>query len=274
MAPGNKHRESRDARSVGASLLRIAVVGSAVIFMLWPYVLVAYQAVNDSVSFPAPFRGVTGRWFVTLWEYNPFRDALWTSLSVGISAAGLSLAVSTPAALAVARGPRALRSSAVAAIMSAPIIVPQIAIGLAILLAAATLGVPLGRTALIWGHAVLITPFVVRSMIPAAAQVPPALEHVGSTLGASRLVVLRSITMPLLRPGLIAASVVAFLLSFINLPVSLFLVSGGERTLPIEIFNYMTSRIDPLVAALSTALMVISVVGGLLALRVFRIRLF
>jgi putative spermidine/putrescine transport system permease protein len=78
----------------------------------------------------------------------------------------------------------------------------------------------------------------------------------------------------MIRAGAVSGSIVAFLLSLINLPVSLFLSSGAERTLPMEMFNYMTSRIDPLMASLSVTMMVMSAVLGFVMVKVLKVKLF
>lgn len=254
-------------------LARVVLLGTVLVFMLWPYTLVMYQAINDTVAFPTPFRGVTAQWFVRLAEYTPFREGLKTSLAVATSAAILALLIALPGALAIARGPRMLRSGWAEAAASTPMFVPQIAIGLALLQAVTTVGLRLGLTVLVIGHTLLVTPYAARSLVPAARLLPKSLEEVSATLGASRSRTLRTVTLPLLRNSLIAAAMVTFLLSFINLPVSLFLTSAGQKTLPVEVFNYMTSRIDPLVAALAAVFMVVSVAVGFFLLRVLRVRL-
>jgi len=113
---------------------------------------------------------------------------------------------------------------------------------------------------LILGHLVIAFPFVLRILITSLANLPPDLEDAARTLGASPSKVLSRVTLPLMTPALVASVSLAFLVSFDEVVISLFLVGQHLVTLPVQVFNYVNYRLDPQVAALSVVLVVISVV--------------
>jgi putative spermidine/putrescine transport system permease protein len=128
----------------------------------------------------------------------------------------------------------------------------MIAIGIAILQFFVWTGLPFNWVTLLVGHIVLVSAYPVRTLVASLTLSNPSLEEAASSLGASRWTVFRTVTLPQLTPGLISGFLFAFLISFDNYPISIFLVRSGLTTMPIEVFNYISQQLDPTPAAFST----------------------
>ena len=107
---------------------------------------------------------------------------------------------------------------------------------------------------LVIGHVVITFPYVVRTVSASLYQFDEALEEAARTLGANQVKTFFKITLPMIRPGLIAGAIFAFIVSFDNVPVSIFLVGVKSTTLPVVIFSYIEYGVDPTIAAISTIL--------------------
>lgn len=136
-----------------------------------------------------------------------------------------------------------------------PLSVPQIVKGVAIVLFLSSTGfyTLLGTPGLIMAHVILTLPFVVRMIAGAMFNVDKRLDLAARVLGANRLQRIRYILLPLIKPGLFSGMTFAFILSFNNIPLSVFLVRPGETTLPITVINHLEYSLDPVLAAVNVA---------------------
>lgn len=139
-------------------------------------------------------------------------------------------------------------------LFTAPLLLPSIVLGLAILLVFVRLELLGTFTGLVIAHLIVTTPYVIRIMITAFSTLPPSVEEAATMLGASPFTVFRRITLPLMMPGLVASAALSFLLSFDEVVISLFITGPRMTTLPVEIFNYVESRTDPMTASISVVL--------------------
>jgi len=137
---------------------------------------------------------------------------------------------------------------------TAPLLLPSSVLGLAILLVFGRLELLGTFTGLVIAHLIVTTPYVIRIMITAFSTLPPSVEEAATMLGASPFTVFRRITLPLMMPGLVASAALSFLLSFDEVVISLFITGPRMTTLPVEIFNYVESRTDPMTASISVVL--------------------
>ncbi|MCW3473209.1 ABC transporter permease [Limobrevibacterium gyesilva] len=226
-------------------------------FLLSPLLLVCLLSfsADDYLTFPPS--GWSLRWFGALVANGAMLQAARTSLLLASVVTLLALAAGLPAALAVARG---WVPGAVAALLSAPLLLPTLVLGLALLMALQPLALVATWPGLALAHIVVVLPFVVRIMTTALSALPAELEAAAATLGASPLRVFWRVTLPLAAPGAIAAATLAFLVSFDEVVISLFLVGPRLTTLSVALFRYTESRTDPLVAALAVALIAVTVV--------------
>ena len=242
------------------------------LFIAGPAAMIVVDSFNSATSFPSPFESVTLRWYLAIWAHDEFLRAMRISTIVALAAAAIATGLALPAAYALVR--HKLRGGNVlATLFVGPLLVPQIVLGLAMLQLLGIVGVDLGLGGLIAVHAVYVMPFTVRLVMTSLARFDFTLEDAARTLGAGRLATLRRVTLPLIRTGVIAGFTFAFILSFVNLPLSLFLTTPRTATLPIEMFAYMESRIDPLVAAIGALVLIAAVAFTVTLERVFRLRL-
>jgi len=240
-------------------LRRIALTtASGVCFavMLLPILFVGWLSFfrNEILSFPP--EGYTLRWFRAVWLEPQFAQGFITSIEVAIVAMLGGLALGIPASLALVRANLRLREAFNTLLLS-PLIVPNIVIGTALYLFFIDVEIatewPLtGSTAgLALGHVLITIPWTVRLIAANLVGVDRTIEEAAMNLGADRLRTLLKVTLPLIRPGVVAAALFSFVVSFGNLELSLFLVGPGATTLPIAILQYLEWKIDPTIAAVS-----------------------
>ncbi|MGL4438583.1 MAG: ABC transporter permease [Bosea sp. (in: a-proteobacteria)] len=243
----------------GRILGRVALYGTAYLtlgFILLPLIFVTWLAffAQEIPSFPP--EGYSLKWFGAIADNRNFVNGFVTSLQVAVAATLFGLAVGVPASLILARQ-SFFGSAAISQLLLLPIVVPGIVLGTSIYVfqieTEIATGLPvLGSLGgLIAGHALLVIPWTVRLVTASLAGLDRAAEEAAQSLGADQWVTFRRITLPAIRPGLVAAALFGFVTSFGNLEMSLFLVGPGRTTLPIAILQYLEWKIDPTVAAVS-----------------------
>lgn len=235
-------------------MLRLAVV-ALLAFMTLPTVVVIAVSFNPTAILSFPPAGFSWRWYVNVVTYPQFQRAAWNSLLVTAGAVALAMPIGTAAALALARG-RVRGRSLWATILLSPLVVPGVAAGLGFLILGAGLGLLRSRSVLIAAHVALVLPFVVRSVWVSASNLDPTLERAAASLGATPWRAFRRVTLPLLRPGLLAALLFAVIVSLNEFVVSLFISTRLTEILPVAMFTYVVNYTDPTIAALSTLFMV------------------
>lgn len=224
-------------------------------FLLAPMLLVILLSFSADNYLGFPPSGFSFRWFVALANNAPMLKAATTSVILAGTVTLVALAVGLPAAFAVARG---MAPPIVGTLLSVPLLLPTLVLGLGLLFALEPLRLVATWPGLVLAHLVVVLPFVVRIMSTALTALPVELEAAAATLGASPWRSFLRITLPLALPGVIASATLAFLVSFDEVVISLFLVGPRLTTLSVALFHYTESRTDPLVAAVAVALIVIS----------------
>lgn len=234
--------------------------------LLAPAVLVCAISFSagDFLNFPPP--GLSFRWYAALVSNAELMAALRNSAVLAAVVAVIALLAGGPAAYAIARLEFPGRS-AMAAFLAAPLLLPTLVLGLALLLALQPVKLAATWPGLVLAHAMVAIPFAVRIMTTAFGAVPKDLEEAAWTLGATPFQAALRVTLPLAAPGAIAAGALCFLVSFDETVISLFLVGPRLSTLPVEMFRYAENRTDPLVAALAMTLIVVALAVVLLVER-------
>jgi len=244
-----------DPRLVGrVALLAAAALGYAVI--LTPILFVCWLSFfsNEIVTFPP--QGYTLRWFAHIFDQNNFVSGFVTSLQVGVAAMIGGLVLGVPASLVLARrkfpGREALNT-----LLVLPLVVPGVVAGTAIYVfqieveIATELPLLGSRAGLVFAHIMITIPWTVRLLTASLAGFDRSVEEAALNLGATPLQAFFKVTLPVIKPGMVAAALFGFIISFGNLEMTLFLVAPGQTTLPIAILQYLQWRIDPTIAAVS-----------------------
>jgi putative spermidine/putrescine transport system permease protein len=242
------------------------------LFILGPMFFVPAASFNSETSFPAAFEGVTLRWYARIWDHKEFLSSAWTSTQIAIVSSAVAVLVAFLAAYAISRGNK--RENAwLSATLAAPLLVPQVVMSLGMLQLASVAGMGTGFWWLVAVHAVHNIPFALRLTMTGFARFDFALEDAATSLGAGRLTAWREVTIPVLQSSIVAGFTFCFIMSFVNLPISLFLADTATTTLPVVMYSYIESRIDPMLAAVSAILFVFACAITLVLDNVFRIRL-
>ncbi len=170
----------------------------------------------------------------------------------------IAVGVSVPAALAIARY-RFPGREAMTALFMSPLMIPHIVLGIAFLRFFTQIGIGGTFVGLVLAHIVIVLPFALRLTLASAIGLDRAVEHGAVSLGASEWVVLRRITLPLVLPGLASGWALAFINSFDEVTMTVFIAAPGTETLPVRMFLYIQDNIDPLVTSVSACVIAITV---------------
>jgi putative spermidine/putrescine transport system permease protein len=238
---------------------RWALNGAATVgllYILTPLIFVTWLAFfrQEIPSFPP--EGYSLRWFAAILDQPKFVNGFSLSFQIGVIATLIGLVLAVPAALCLSRFQFAFRAP-LASLLLMPLIVPGVVLGTAMYVfhvgLETTLDVDVLGTlyALVAGHVVIVVPWIVRLVTASLAGVDRTTEEAAQNLGANAWVTFWRITLPAIRPGIVAGALFGFVTSFGNLEMTLFLVGPGRTTLPIVILQYLEWKIDPTIAAVS-----------------------
>ena len=241
---------------MGRLLYRITIV-VLFLFLLAPVVLVLPMSFSADAFLVWPPSGFSTRWYIALARDTGLLQAARNSLVLALLVCLAALSLALPAALVLARG-AFWGQAAIVALLSAPLLLPTIVLALALLIVFVGYGLLGSWPGLILAHLLVALPYAVRVLMTAVASLPPAVEEAASSLGAAPWSVFRRVTLPLMMPGVAAATAIVFLVSFDEVVISLFVVGPQLTTLPVALFHYVESRTDPLVAAVSALLVVLT----------------
>lgn len=239
-----------------ASLLHRVFVGLMYFFMLSPLIFVVWMSffVDSIPHFPPS--GYTFKWYESAWQNASFMNGLILSLQVAVVAAVSGVLLGLAAALGIVKY-GFFGSKLANTLLLSPLLIPGIVAGIAIYLfymrAENALDTDIVGTfgGLVLAHICLTIPWTVRLVSTGMSGLDPSIEEAARNLGASSWTAFRRITLPMLRPSIVAASLFSFIVSFENLELSLALVGPGKTTLPIAIMQYLEFNLDPTIAAVS-----------------------
>ncbi len=233
-------------------VLRV-IVALVYCFILAPILIVLVVSFSSDTFIVFPPSGWSLRWYGALFANATLAESFRISLILAAVVMVLALACGMPAALLIARHEFPGRG-ALFAFFTMPLLLPTLVLALALLLAFSRYALVATLPGLVLAHLTVTLPFVIRIMTTAFANLPRDVEEAAATLGAPPLQVFRRVTLPLVIPGVIAAAALAFLLSFDETVISLFISGPRLQTLPVAIYHYVERRTDPAIAALSMLL--------------------
>ncbi len=235
---------------------------AAFTFMLVPVILVIWMAFFDKAFLSFPPDGYSLKWFVGLAAQRQLFEGLIYSLQIAALTTVCAVVLGVTAAMAISRArlrSRALLESA----FTLPLVVPSIIIGVALYIYLYSLGRSTGLTlvpttwAMVLAHTMITVPWTFRLAYASLAGIGVDLERASMDLGRSPLSTLWRVTLPLLRPAIIGGGIFAFVFSFTELEISLFLIGPRATTLPVAMMQYSEFKIDPTIAAMATVQIVL-----------------
>ena len=244
-----------------SSLLKPLLIGANVVvyaLLLLPlFVVVAISFTSGAgVDFPPP--GLSLRWFQYIANRPEFVTGTINSVVLAVIATVLALIMGIMASIAVVRY-RFPGKQVVEALFLAPLVVPSLIIGVSLLYFFSTVGFMDSFQRLVLAHLILTVPYTIRSVSATLYGLDPSYEEASRIMGADQLRTFRKVLLPLLRPGIVVACLFAFIISFDNFNLSIFLINANTVTLPVRILTYLQFQFDPSIAAISTVLLVFTV---------------
>ncbi len=234
-----------------------ALAGVMFVFLLAPLIIVVPISFSGDAYMMFPPTSWSTKWYFAVFSNGKMMAAFSTSILLGAVVTLISLAVALPAAMVLVRL-RPPGSEAMAAVFTAPLLLPTIVLGLAMLIVFSSYGLLATFRGLVMAHLVVTLPYALRVLSTTLSTLPIAIEEAAATLGASPFTIFRRVTLPMMRSGLVATTALCFLVSFDEVVLSLFMTGPRLSTLPVEMFHHVETQADPLVAALSVLLVVLT----------------
>ncbi|MGW0038088.1 ABC transporter permease [Gordonia sp. NPDC003376] len=228
------------------------------VYLLLPVLLVIPMSLGESSFLTFPPKGLSFQWFQALIDDPTWMQSAASSFSVALGSAVLSVVLGTLAALALVRGRIPFRG-AVLAVLLAPLVVPYVIVGLAIYIAFLEIGLTETPLGFILVHTCLGVPYVIINVVAGLSTVDRRLEMASMNLGASPLQTFFRITLPAIAPSMLAGGLFAFIISWDEVVVAIFLSGPDMTTLPVKMWSGIRIQIDPTLAAVSSLILLIIV---------------
>lgn len=239
----------------------LAMTVLCLIVLYAPLIVVTIYSFNDSSSI-TQWGGLSLRWYVDVFtglEAERFRLAAWNSITIALMAATMATAIAMAAAVAMVRGGRFRGRSATFALINLPLMVPEIVTAVATLIFFSTIGLTTGYLTILIAHTVFCIPF---AYLPIAARlqgIETTYEAAARDLYATGRQAFVLILLPLMAPGILSGYLLAFIISLDDFIITNFVKGAGMETLPTAIFGSVKQGIKPNIMAISTLMLVVSI---------------
>jgi putative spermidine/putrescine transport system permease protein len=251
------NRQPRRRPSPG-KLFVDAVAILVFIFLIIPLVVIVAASFNAGEYLTFPPDGFSLRWYRAVIESDRWLSSFRLSGIVTVITVPISLLIGILASYGVVRYD--FRGKAIVnTLLLTPLVIPQIVLGLALLDFFSRLGLLDSIPGLVIGHVVVTLPYVVRSVSVSVQGLDPMMERAAVTLGANPFQTFRKVTLPLIRPGIVAGGIFASIISFGELGVTLLIAGANTATLPVRIFGFTEFNFDPTINAVSTLFIVLAI---------------
>ncbi|MFC0271760.1 ABC transporter permease [Metabacillus herbersteinensis] len=228
-------------------------------FLLAPIVVVLMSSLTTTEYIVFPPKGLTLRWYFELVEHPEFMQSFVLSVIVAVGTSIIATAIGTLASIAVVRH-HFKGKTAIVQLIGSPLLIPSVVFGVALLQFYSWIGLSASPFALILGHIILTVPFVMRLVVASLVGFDRSIEQAAMNLGASNFKVFFQITLPVIKSGVIAGAIFAFITSFDDLTVALFIVSTDVVSLPVRIYTYMQYQYDPIITSVSSIMILLTLV--------------
>ena len=254
-----------------AKIFNWVVMGGVVIFLLGPMVVVIGTSFSASPIFDFPPQAWSFRWYVNMLRLDTLLPALKLSVEIALLSTAISLVLGTLCAIAIVRV-KFPGSGAIATFMVSPLMMPGLVVGIAMLQGFRLVGIVEAYPALLIGHVVITMPYVMRTILAGLSLFDFTYIDAARTLGYSYPVAILKVLVPAQAPSFLTAGLFAFLASMDNYPIAIFLTDVRTKTLPIQMLQYIEERPDPTIAAISTGLILLTVIVLVLGDRLVGLR--
>ncbi|HKQ23240.1 MAG TPA: ABC transporter permease [Burkholderiales bacterium] len=231
-------------------------------FLYAPLVIVVGYSFNDS-RLNAEWVGFTLSWYEKLFANEKMLKAAWNSLMIGLTASAVSTVLGTMAGYAMYR----YRMRLLPVLVLAPIAIPEILMGVSLLIFFVMLNITLGMVSIVLSHIAFCVGFVAIVVRSRLAGMDESLTEAARDLGATPWQAFRLVTLPLIMPGVVAGALMAFTLSIDDFVITFFTAGVGSSTLPLQIYTMVKIAVTPEVNAVSTLLMLLTLALILIASR-------
>jgi len=248
----------------------IALLFNALVitFMMAPLVIVCVVAFTPGNTLSIPTTEFSLRWFRAVFAHPDFVQSFKNSLWLAAISATLATVLAVPAGLAIARHSFPGRDFLNGLFLS-PLIIPHLVLGVALLRAFSLIGATGSFFWLALAHVVIITPYVLRLVLASVEGSDRSAEQAALSLGASQATVFTRVTLPMILPGVTGGWLLAFINSFDEVTMSIFVTAPSTVTLPVRMYMYATESIDPLMAAVSALMVALTAVAMLVLDRIY-----
>jgi putative spermidine/putrescine transport system permease protein len=243
----------------------------SLLFLMAPIIVVIPVSFNEGAVFRFPPRGFSWRWYEAIRNVDEILSALALSAKIAALSTAIALVLGTLASIAIVRG-KLPGGEAVATFLASPLMLPGLVMGIAMLQAFRWAGIYDAKAALLLAHVVVTMPFIMRTVLASLALFDFAMVDAARTLGCSTMMALWKVLVPNILPGFMSGALFAFIASFDNYPVSMFLTDVRNKTLPIQLLNRIEMSPDPTLAAISTVLILLTILALLVCDRLVGLR--
>ena len=255
----------------GATFAVWVTASLAVVFLLTPLVVTIAVSFGSSPVFTLPPPDWSLKWYARLPTTKGLAASMVTSIEIASLSTLIAPALGTICAIALVRG-RFPGQEAISTFLVSPLMLPGLVIGIAMLQAFRELGLRGAWANLLVAHVVITLPYVVRTVLGALSLFDFSLIDAACTLGCSYPRALRKVLVPSLAPAFVTSGMFAFLASMDNYPISIFFTDAWTKTLPIQMLQYVEESPDPIIAAISTGLILLAVLALFVADRLIGLR--
>jgi putrescine transport system permease protein len=248
----------------GPTLFNRASVTLGLIFLYLPIVLLVLYSFNAS-KLVTVWGGFSSRWYVALFHDEQMLDAIWITLRIGLLSASLATILGTFAAVALTRAGGFRGRLLLSGMIYAPLVMPEVVLGLSLLLLFVSLNLPRGFWTVTVSHATMTLCYAAVVIQARLASFDRSLEEAARDLGATPLRAFFTVTLPNIAPAIAAAWMLAFTLSLDDLVIASFTSGPGSTTLPMRIYSQVRLGVNPEINAVSTLLIGLVAIGVSLA---------
>lgn len=247
-----------------AAMFLVAVAA----FMLVPLLVVVASSLSTSAFLVFPPPGLSFQWYGEILGSDAYLNAGWTSIKLALATVVLAVGLGTPAAIALSRF-RFRGRAAIASIFLSPLILPSLIFAIGLLIVFSRYATGPSFLGLVIGHTVITMPYVIRTVSANLADIDPHLDEAARIMGARWWQRYGLVILPQCRTGMAAGAFFAFNISFDDAVIALFMRAPNVETLPMRIYSTLEFSPDPSVAAVSTIMILMTLVLVVLLSRVF-----